>query len=337
MASIGILKKIAKISKYTGFTALCYFLNRNRKRTIAYHNVIPDKYWDNSVHLAHSMKESSFRKQIEIIKDRFDIDLDIENSKTITLTFDDGYLNQCSIASKILDEHGVNGYFFCVADLINYDKTLDMDMLQYWISYVPFGIYEISEINLSLVINYDEDRAVEWQKISDKLNEGVTSKAMKKYLEQCYLFSEIKSIDNIAYNLRFSGIDYKNLDLMKEKGHKIGAHSARHMRLSKLNDNELKEDINICKENLGKLYNTDIFCYPYGSIEDISEKVIELISINGFTKAFAYSNSPLKYYGYNKYFIPRMFIPDTDDKYLIDFILSGAKHFISFRELLPNF
>ena len=67
MASVSTLKKVAKISKYTGFTLLCYFLNRNRKRTIAYHNVIHDQYWDNSVHLAHSMKESSFRKQIEVI------------------------------------------------------------------------------------------------------------------------------------------------------------------------------------------------------------------------------------------------------------------------------
>ena len=165
MASIDTLKKVAQISKYTGFTSLCYFLNRNRKRIIAYHNIIPDRYWDNSIHLAHSMKESSFRKQIEVIRKRFDVDLDIYNSKTVTLTFDDGYLNQYTVASKILDENKVKGYFFCVADLINDRKTLDIDMLQYWISYVPYGIYKIEEVDLNLNIRDEDSRKSEWQKI----------------------------------------------------------------------------------------------------------------------------------------------------------------------------
>ena len=85
-----------------------------------------------------------------------------------------------------------------------------------------------------------------------------------------------------------------------------------------------------------KLYNTKIFCYPYGSQKDISEKVIEELKKNNFTNSFAYSNAPLSGMDYNDYFMPRMFIPDTDDKDLINFVLSGAKHFVSFRRLLPK-
>ena len=77
MASLETIKKVAKISKITGFTSLCYRLNKNRKRTIAYHNIIPDKYWDDSLHLSHSMKESSFIKQLEVIQSKLGTTLNI--------------------------------------------------------------------------------------------------------------------------------------------------------------------------------------------------------------------------------------------------------------------
>lgn len=338
MASVSTLKKIAKISKYTGFTSLCYFMNRNRKRTIAYHNIIPDKYWDNSIHLSHSMKESSFKKQIEVIEKRFNIDLDIDNYRTVTLTFDDGYLNQCLVASKILNEKNLNAYFFCVSDLINKQHPLDMDMLQYWISYVPFGNYKISEANLELNVENEGSRKSEWQKISDKLDEGIKLENMTKYLDKYYSFNEIRKLQNQddMYKIRFNPIDYENIKRMKKKGHKIGAHTAKHLRLSQLSKDEIIEDIRICKNNIGNLYNTKVFCYPYGSENDISQEVIKELKRNNFTKAFAYSNGPLKNIEYNDHFIPRIFMSDTDDVDLINFILSGAKHFISFRKLLPR-
>ena len=338
MASIDTLKKVAKISRYTGFTSFCYFLNRNRKRTIAYHNVIPDKCWDDSIHLAHSMKESSFRKQIDIIKDRFKVDLDIYNTKTLTLTFDDGYLNQYTVASKILDENEIVGYFFCVADLINNGKTLDMDMLQYWISYVPYGIYNVEEINLKLYVRDEESRKNEWKKVSDKLDEGIKLCDMKNMLDNIYKFEELRNYKNHEpmYKIRFNPINKESINKMKKNGHKIGAHTAKHLKLSGLSKFELIEDISICKYNIDKLYNTKIFCYPYGSQKDISEDVIEELKKNNFTNSFSYSNGPLNGMDYNDYFMPRMFIPDTNDDDLINFVLSGAKHFVSFRKLLPK-
>lgn len=338
MASLEVLKKVAKVSKYTGLTSVCYVLNRNRKKVIAYHNIIPDKYWDDSLHLAHSMKESSFRKQIEIIKKRFDINLDLEDNKSVVITFDDGYLNQGLVASEILDENNLSGYFFCVGDLINKNQTLDIDLLQYWISYVPLGKYLLKEIDLEIDINSDNDRNSQWKLISKKLDEGISLNEMKSILNKVYLFDDLFKKDhtgNIMYDLRFSSINLEKIREMKRRGHKIGAHSLRHKRLSRLNKQELKEDIKRCSKMIGKIYNTEVFCYPYGSEEDINTEVIKEIKENGFTSAFAYSNSPLKNRKYDKYFMPRIFLPDTDDEDIINFVLSGAKHFMTFRKIFP--
>lgn len=335
MASLKIMKKVAKVSKFTGFTSLCYKLNKNRKRTIAYHNVIPDKYWDGSLHLDYSMKESSFVKQLEIIQDRFGCTLNIDDLSMATITFDDGYNNQYSVASKILDDRNIQGYFFCTANLIRDNEAFIMDKLQYWCSYVPYGVYSLEEINIKLDIKNEFSRKIEWSKISDAILNGTEIEKIEKILNDLYSFEKIR-INKDLYKLRFRGISKEQLSEMKSKGHKIGAHSANHKRLSDMSSEELQEDICLCSSMLYETYNTNIFCYPFGSRSDINEKVINIIKNEGFDSSFAYSNNPIKE-GYNNYFMPRMFLPDTDDKDTIDLILSGAKHFMSFRKLLPKY
>lgn len=334
MASIETLKIVSKISKVTGFTSLCYKLNKERKRVIAYHNIIPDKYWDDSLHLAHSMKESSFIKQLEIIRNRLGVTLNIYDIDKATITFDDGYLNQYLIASKIMDDKDIKGYFFCTANVINNNEPFIMDRLQYWFSYVPEGTYYLDKLGIKLSIKDKSSRISEWQKISDIIGD-VEIEKIENLLDEKYPFKDIK-IDKEFGKLRFRGISKSQLIDMKEHGHKIGAHSANHKRLSIMDYEELKNDIGICKYMLDSDYNTDVFCYPFGSRKDINEIVLENIKKNGFKYAFAYSNNPIKE-GYDEYFMPRMFLPDTDNEEVIDFILSGAKHFMSFRKLLPIF
>lgn len=337
MANIDRLKKVARISKVMGFTKLCYFLNRNRKRVIAYHNVIPDKYFDDSLHLSHSMRESSFKAQLEIMKKKFKISNALEDSKAITITFDDGYLNQYEIASRLMDRYNMKGYFFCVGDLISKGETILMDRLQYWISYVEEGTYKLEDLNITLELKDKDSRKREWQKISNILNSGVTQEKVEEEFEKACSFKNLREPNEKFLRLRFTPILKSNLKTMKGKGHLIGAHSAHHRRLSLMNEDQLQQDIKICKEALGSTFNTKVFAYPYGSKEDITPRVIEVIKKAGFKEAFGYSNGSLKGdLKYNKYFMPRMFLADTSDKELIDFTLSGAKHFIGFRRLLPK-
>lgn len=335
---MGIDKKklLAKISKYSGFTSFCYFLNRDRKRVLAYHNIIIDDLFDNSMHLDHSTKESDFKAHLKIIQSKFDIDLNLSNKKSVTLTFDDGYLNQYLIGSKILDEINAKGIFFFSEDLIKNCRTLNMDLIQFWVSYVKEGSYDLKEANIRIEIR-EGNRRKEWKKISNKLLEGdISLEELVNVLNKAYDINKIIDKNKEIYELRFKSIKPKFLNNMKKKGHLIGAHSSKHNRLSDLSYEELKEDIELCKNELGKIYNTDIFCYPYGSEDDISDRVIEEIKNSGFKKAFLYGNFPLKNFSYNEYLMPRMILPNTTNKDLIHFTLSGAKNMILFRKRLPK-
>lgn len=326
------LKIKAKISKYIGLTSMCYYLNRKRKRIIAYHNIIEDNLFDGKIHLDYSTKESSFRKQIEVIKKRFNVDLDIENKSSLQITFDDGYLNQFNLGSKILDEYNLKGYIFLAGDLVNSEEALAIDKIMYWFSYVPLGEYNLKDFNLKLVISNEEKRREEFYRAESLVNKDKSLDDLVKSLDEAYKFNEIFYIK--GYKERFCGPSKEIMDEFKRRGHKIGAHSKSHHKLSNLKDDVLKTDIEYCKKLKGTVYNTDVFCYPYGSKKEVPLEVINLVKENEFKAALAYSNEPMKE-DYERYFMPRMILPDTDDEDVINFILSGAINLIMYKKLLP--
>ena len=329
-----IKKSMSKISKYTGITQLFYKLNKNRKIIIAYHNVIPDKYFKECINLEFSMKESEFKKQIQLIKKRHQVGLEIYDNNQVTITFDDGYLNQYSIASKILDKYNIKGYFFYPANLLK-QETLFIDKIQYWIDYVKPGTYINTTYKLNLEIKDTKSRKKEYEKINDLIKQGLTFKQIHDILNEMCEFENIK-IKKEFYKLRFTPIKKEQLKKMKAKGHKIGAHSSDHNILSKLSKEELEKDIKKCKELLDKgIYNTNTFCYPFGGTKDVSQKVKEEVKINKFENALSFTNEQIKD-GYEQYFIPRMSLPEEGDECYIDFFLSGAYHFFRTGKLLPK-
>lgn len=327
---------ILKIINKSGFNKLCYALNKNRKRIIIYHNIIPDDIYEESINSEFTIKESTFRKQVDMLEKRFKIGLDLEDTSQLTITFDDGYLNQYSLGSKILDEKNINGYFFCSESLINNGKTLGIDNIQFWLDYVPYGNYKIDKINLNLRILNKEDRKLAWFNIRNIINcQNINIEEVEDSLNKVYPFMDIKGNEKI-YNLRFKPINKLQIEKMKSRGHIIGAHSSKHEILSKMSFNELDSDIETCRQNIGEIYNTDVFCYPYGSFDEVSEDNIKLVKEKNFKYGIASGNYPHKYRGYSKDYIPRMYIEDIENEDKLDFILSGAWYLLYYKRLLPK-
>ncbi|MBC5995842.1 hypothetical protein EAI30_00275 [Romboutsia ilealis] len=328
-------KIVFKISRYIGFNKLCYLLNKGRKRILMYHNIIPDEYFDDSINLEYSISESRFKNQIDFIEKRFKFGLDLENPNEVTITFDDGYQNQYSIGSKILDNKNIKGYFFCSESLINNDRILLIDKIQLWFDYVPYRLYKIDRLNLSFNISNREERKQSWSKVQDLIfNNKSSMEEVELSLNEAYPFNKIE-VNKEFYKLRFNSIKESDINQMKDKGHKVGAHSSMHNILSNMNIKKLDKDIKRCVQNVGGIYNTDVFCYPFGTHDDVSDEVIDIVKSNKFKMGLASINSPNDKREYSKDFIPRIDISSIDDKYHIDFILSGARYLIRNKKLLP--
>ena len=74
-------------------------------------------------------------------------------------------------------------------------------------------------------------------------------------------------------------MNYSNLTDLLNDGHSIGSHTLSHQRLSGINSSEfLTKEIRDSKLELERKLNTTIdhFAYPFGDIESISRKAIEI-------------------------------------------------------------
>ncbi|MGL4990787.1 MAG: polysaccharide deacetylase family protein [Sarcina sp.] len=327
------VKIISRTCEILGINNLFYLLNKNRKKVIAYHNVIEDRYFDESLHLTYSTCESAFRAQVALIKEKFKIDLDVYNDKSVMITFDDGYKNQTVTATKILDEFNVKGIIFCPVNAINSKEPLDMDKVLCWFSYVPTGTYKIEELSLELTIgNSLLERNIALNKAVSFIDKSFYLKDLVRCLDHTFKFKDLKYD---GYECRFASPTIEDINDAKKRGHIIASHSRNHDNLASLSEESLKADIDNCGHLLKEgVYNSGMFAYPYGGRDDVPSITSEFLEKNNFEVAFAYTNTNV--YEYDKYYIPRFTLPNTNDRAVINFNLSGARYFFKTRKLFPK-
>ena len=123
-------KILARIGYWSGLDALFYWLNRRAKRTLTFHNVLPDDMMIKGAAEGITISLSEFRKIIGWIGERFPLSVDVDDPKTATITFDDGYKNEYEIAGKWLMKQGVPAIMFVSGQVINAtpEKCLAVDM-----------------------------------------------------------------------------------------------------------------------------------------------------------------------------------------------------------------
>ena len=109
---------VAILAYYTGLDRLFYWLNRRAKRILTFHNVLPDELFARNIANGVSCSASEFRTVIRELKRKWKFSTDLFDPATVTITFDDGYLNQYEVAADILK--GSAALCFVLFGLIGY-------------------------------------------------------------------------------------------------------------------------------------------------------------------------------------------------------------------------
>ena len=110
---------IARIGYWSGLDALFYWLNRRAKRTLTFHNVLPDDMMIKGASPGITISLSEFKKTIGWVGDHFAFSVDVDDPKTATITFDDGYKNEYEVAGKWLMNQGIPAILFVSGQVIN--------------------------------------------------------------------------------------------------------------------------------------------------------------------------------------------------------------------------
>lgn len=333
-----ISRIIAVLCYYLGIDALFYWLNKDVKRIITFHNVMPAGLLPQGKQIGLTDTEETFQQKVRMLKSRFKVGNDLSDSRQVTITFDDGYLNQCEVAGRILKEEGhLPAIVFAAGKMINNTEPLEalvVDLLLHWIQLAPDGKYilngeyavetgfELSATNRMLVWS-----KIMWPSFSrDTVSKG---RSLLAELDKQYAIKDILACCNDEYlRLRMTGMTSEDIKTLANDGWQIGWHTQEHYPLSKLSTAEKREEIMNAPAEMKSI----VFSYPYGELDSVDIESVMIAETFGYPCAVSNVSEHSQLTG--KYFIPRFMLDGTYYQWHME--LSGVKYFLRKGKLLPK-
>lgn len=319
-----IVKAFERLAYWLLLDALFYRLNRKAKRTLCFHNVLPDGMRIDGEAGSFDESASHFREMIREIGKRFRFSTDVLDASTATITFDDGYLNQYEIAARILREEGNIPAILFVAgsNLNNADpmKCLVTDALTHWVTFAE-GVADGSAAK----------RMEHWRIVLRPQYAAAADTRGRNVLEKCdkaYPLAKIMAVLPDEYKrLRLTGVTEDQVRDLRVRGWKVGWHTQSHFPLCQLSAAEQEKEL-----RPHPLFAGEVMAYPYGCPGSIDEETAGISERVGFPLALSAVNNVPSWRG--AHLLPRMYV--GGDRYSLHFELSGFKHFLKTRCLLPR-
>ena len=315
---------IALLSYYLGITRLFYFLNRRAKRIVTFHNVMPERLLPQGKTIGLTDTEETFAMKIREIQRFFTISNDLNDARSATITFDDGYRNEIEIAQPLMKN--LPGIIFTAGHEINNsqpENSLTIDLLLHWTHLVPNGKY--------LDFDVTDDREILWQQViwprfvQDAENKG---EKLLKTLDEAYPMKDILAQCSEEYlHLRLTGFSTDEIENIRKQGWLVGWHTQNHYPLSRLSTDDKQFEIDTAAPDDMK---NVVLSYPYGENASVDAECLKIAENAGYPCAVSNLINTGSMHG--KFFLPRITL--SNDKYLLHFELSGVKHFLKTRKLL---
>ncbi|MHA6261269.1 polysaccharide deacetylase family protein [Sporosarcina sp. CAU 1771] len=261
--------------------------------------------------LENNYKIVSLDEAHEIINNKKSI-----NKKFIVFTFDDGYLDNYTIAYPIFKKYNIPFTIYVTTSFP--DKTAKL----WW-----YGLKDLVEYNTKINFSFNENK----YHFSTKTIED-------KNLAYLEIRSLILSVDDLnldnLFNIIFvrNGIVLKNYveklamswsqikELSEDEIVTIGAHTINHYNLRNLDEEKLRNEIVGSKDRIQSHIKKEVehFAYPFGSRNEASSREFELIKKLGFKTATTTRCSNI-FEGHNSHqnILPRITIsPYTETPYI---------------------
>lgn len=325
---------LAIVCYATGLTRLFYRLNRRAKRIITFHNVLPARLLPQGKAIGMTDTEDTFRMKVREVGRHFGFSTDVLGTpRAAVITFDDGYLNQAETAGRILREEGdIPAIVFAAGDVLGNtrpESALTVDLLLHWTQLAPDGRYDLGPAGTATLTPHNRDSV--WQTLiwpafaADSDSKG---RCLLGALDKACPLSQILSDCEPEYlRLRLHGITASHVRGLRQRGWEVGWHTRQHFPLSRLATPEKEEEISDAPAEMKR----HPFSYPYGELFSVDDECVRMAREAGYPCAV--SNMPDAGGHPSRFFLPRFTL--SDNRFLLHFELSGLKHFICHRKLLP--
>lgn len=257
------------------------------------------------------LEYSLFREQIEFMKHNFNIvtmEQVIDSAKNgsklperaLLLTFDDGYLDNYTVAMPVLEEFGAQGSFFISAKTFAEHKILDVNKIHYTLAVADMKAL-LNDVKKQM--DYYRGKEFDYPKSDELFHEyGVASRLdtaetiFVKRMLQTVLPKRVREIivDNLFEKYVCVPQEqlicelYMNEDqikTLKRHGMYIGVHGYDHYWLTNLPKDQMEADINKALNVMDHFIDKKCWAmnYPYG---DYNREVADCVKDKGACVGF---------------------------------------------------
>jgi len=290
-------------------------IKKNRIYVVMYHYVRNLKKTEYPNLKALELKK--FIKQINFFNKKFNIlnyfdfveilqSKKIPSKPSVLLTFDDGYSDHFNNVFPILLKKKISGIFYTPIITLKNRKVLDVNKIHFILEKEP---------NRKKIINFIDENLKKYLKKNlnqmniDRINlfnrwDNKETTLIKKLLQD-YLPDKIRTkiLNKLFENImnenesNFSKklyLNKKNIIEMKNNKMFFGIHGFNHKRLARLSYSDQNDEVSKSIKEFKKLnFKTEdlSICYPYGSYDQMTIKIIKKYNINfGLTLKVNYIN-----------------------------------------------
>lgn len=271
-------------------------------KSIMYHyvkNYEPEMKYFNFLEVKNFIKQINFfLNNYEIINAHDLFKINKAAKKKLILTFDDGLKCHYEYVMPILKKYKINAIFYIPA--LNYSKKKILDVHKIHIILGVYGAIKSYEIlNKYLSKNmidqkfektyknffYRSQKNHKYEKIFKYTLNFMVKKKYKAFLMNRvfnYFFkNEEKKIFDKFY------LSEKNISSLVKNNMVIGSHGVSHTLLTRLNESQIKNEINKGFKFTKKFTDLKTFCYPYGGKESYNKKIIDYLNYKNVSFSFS--------------------------------------------------
>lgn len=274
--SILLKKYVGRFLNAAGVNAVLKGININRTKILLYHSVVEEgraaagmdfadlcvpakNFEENVIYLKKNCNVISIDEFISgkaVPKDR---------KPNVIITFDDGYMNNFTVAYPILKKHGLKAAFFITSSFMNGAEPLwfnRVERLVYFsdkkeippVSILPEGLPIAEEAQKNRVINLIKAKI---RRISPLRFEEVLSE----------LEAELGKMEPLPGDYCFKPMGWKNAAVMsKDPNITIGSHGKTHRPFSNMDADTLSEELKQSKSEIEEKTGKRVryLSYPHG-------------------------------------------------------------------------
>lgn len=203
------------------------------------------------------------------------------------ITFDDGYLDNYTLAFQLLRQHGLRAAFFLATSFVGSSCLPWWDEIAYLVRNTPWPFLSVpcgSPVIVDLRAGKEQaiSQLVEAYKSEDNCDPAT-------FMQQLYTEAQVE-VPARRPTPRRQFIDWNEAREMASAGMEIGAHTHTHPILSRLTERqqqiELQESKAALERNLGLTVTS--LAYPNGGPRDFTAETQRIAREVGFTTAFSY-------------------------------------------------